>query len=317
MRKILIAAIAIALTGCYASIDDRVDVSIVDGNIDKEMIASCALNYSSQIIDESSQKGQVIELVDIKFSKAIKINQDLHKIGYSINFYDVRTSSVFAVPVTNFSCYSSQEALDKAKAERIRLAKEEAELNHQRKVELEKKKAKEAVEKQKSIEVERKRLAELKAIRDKAELERISVIKQAQKEKKEALEISRIKAQNEAKRIKVEKAKELAALKKKYASFAKQCVLDDADRVVQSLMKSLPSIHRPGAFHVENQEIVSIQFPSKYVSVAYRFKLYQQSEFRGKLGEKGLRQHSMRDTDGIHIVPFRWSTATAKCLLPN
>jgi hypothetical protein len=116
-----------------------------------------------------------------------------------------------------------------------------------------------------------------------------------------------------------EKAKEISRLKEKYSAFSKKCVLSDSGRVINSLLRSLHSIHRPGAFHVENQEVTSMQFYREYISVSYRFKLYEQSSYRRGtgyvLGEKNIRQHSMKDTGGIHVVPFGWSTAIAKCLL--
>lgn len=319
MKNLFLIGLFFTLTGCGQAIDERVDVSSIGDDIDKEGVASCALVHGMKIVEERSKKNQPTELVSIELTNAKKINKDLNVIGFSVDLYNQRTGRVSSVSFDDFGCYASQEALDKAKNERIRLAKEEAERNHQKNLELEKKRAEEAIERQINLEAERKRQAELKMIRDKAEKERKAIHDKAEKERKEAIDIERIKSENKIKKMKLEEAKEISRLKKKHSAFSKECVLSDSDRVINSLLKSLPSIHRPGAFHVENQEITSIQFYKEYISVAYRFKLYEQTSWRRGagyvLGEKGIRQHSMKDTDGIHVVPFGWSTAKAKCLL--
>ena len=232
MRKWFFTGLILSLIGCDASIDERIDVSKVGNGVDKEVIANCALNHSNQIIDEVSRENKAIELVSIEFSKARNINKDLDIIDYSIDFYDTRTSKIFSVPISNFSCYSSQEAFDNAKEEKIRLAKEEHEIKERRKaqaqkdareraekrkikqreyekkiaqerrikeLEQEKKRAAEAIAKQYSIEEQKYHQKDLKKIIDKDEHEIKERRKaQAQKDAKERAEKRKIKQEKMA-----------------------------------------------------------------------------------------------------------------------
>jgi hypothetical protein len=110
------------------------------------------------------------------------------------------------------------------------------------------------------------------------------------------------------------KAEKNQALKKKYSSFSRECMLNDKARVIKLLMARLHKIHRPAVIHVENHMMDSVNFFEGYFTVSYEFKLYTQRRFGSKLGTKS-EPMTLESTKGIDVNAYGASTALAKCLI--
>ena len=175
----------------------------------------------------------------------------------------------------------------------------DAEQTHQKNLAAARKKAKRDIEAEKSAVLAEKRAAEIKVIEEQAAAERRYIKDQ------------KIKAQLNRKEEQKNNNRKLA---EKYKNVAKTCVNNDGERVKSALFSALPSIHRPGAIHIEDRKISKLRFfESKgFMEVFYSFKLYTQSQFGKKLGSKS-EPNSLKDTLDIDVKAYGRSTAVAKC----
>lgn len=172
-------------------------------------------------------------------------------------------------------------------------------------------KNKEIEDARRKIIVDKKRAEEeASAAKHAAELQEIKDQAAAARE----AELRFIKDQNARAAIKKQEQikKDNEELKKQYLATAESCVSNDKTRVKVALLSALPSIHRPGAIHIEDQKISNMKFSESIMEVSYSFKIYTQSKFGNSLGSKG-EPLNLKNTKDIDVQPYRRSTATAIC----